>query len=284
MHRPDRSCSALAALSASGLALAAPAVAAPAPAARPVAHAAAPDELVVGYVAGATPAAQERARGRAGAVRAERVVAARADRAEVELVRLPAGKARDAAVRELESDPAVEYAEPNWIYTAPGDRPTTRTTPTAPCGACTATATTPANPYGSQAAEAWAAGHTGSSERLRRRHRRGHPVHPPRPRRQHLDQPVRPGRRRRQRRQRLRRRRPRLGLRQRRQHASTTAAPRVARRPRHARRRHHRRRGGNGSGVAGVNWNVTMISGKFLGRNGGSRPPTRSRRSTTSPT
>jgi thermitase len=27
--------------------------------------------------------------------------------------------------------------------------------------------------------------------------------------------------------------------------------------------------GGNGIGVAGVNWNVTLISGKFLGRNGG---------------
>jgi subtilisin-like proprotein convertase family protein len=29
-------------------------------------------------------------------------------------------------------------------------------------------------------------------------------------------------------------------------------------------------KGGNGQGVAGVNWNVTMISGKFLGPNGGS--------------
>ena len=28
-------------------------------------------------------------------------------------------------------------------------------------------------------------------------------------------------------------------------------------------------RGGNGAGVAGVNWNVTLISGKFLGRRGG---------------
>jgi subtilisin family serine protease len=116
VHRPT-ALLALAALSASGLALATPAVAAPAPGASPVAHAAAPDELVVGYVAGATPAAQARARARAGAVRAERVVPARADRAEVELVRLPAGKAREAAVRELESDPAVAYAEPNWTYT-----------------------------------------------------------------------------------------------------------------------------------------------------------------------
>ena len=28
-------------------------------------------------------------------------------------------------------------------------------------------------------------------------------------------------------------------------------------------------RGGNGAGVVGVNWNLTLISGKFLGRNGG---------------
>jgi len=28
-------------------------------------------------------------------------------------------------------------------------------------------------------------------------------------------------------------------------------------------------KGGNGAGVVGVNWNVTLISGKFLGRNGG---------------
>ena len=160
MHRPT-ALLALAALSASGLALAAPAVAAPAPAASPTAHAAAPDELVVGYVAGATPAAQERARGRAGAVRAERVVPARADRAEVELVRLPAGKGRDAAVRELESDPAVAYAEPNWTYT----HQATSTDPYSTNGSLWGTygdASTPANQYGSQAAEAWSLGNTGS--------------------------------------------------------------------------------------------------------------------------
>ena len=33
--------------------------------------------------------------------------------------------------------------------------------------------------------------------------------------------------------------------------------------------RHHRRAGGNAQGVAGVNWNVTIISGKFLGPTGG---------------
>ena len=162
MHRPTVLLC-LAALSASGLALAAPAVAAPAPGASPVAHAAAPDELVVGYVAGATPAAQERARGKADAVRAERVVAARADRAEVERVKLPAGKARAAAIRELESDPAVAYAEPNWIYT----HQATSTDPYFTDGrlwGAYGDASVPANTFGSQAAEAWAAGHTGSDQ------------------------------------------------------------------------------------------------------------------------
>ena len=165
MHRPS-ALLCLAALSASGLALAAPAVAAPAPAASPVAAAAAaPDELVVGYVAGASPAAQERARGRAGAARVERVVPARADRAEVELVRLPAGKAREAAVRELESDPAVAYAEPNWTYThqaAAADPFVTDGRLWGVYGDAASTAKQ-TNQYGSQAAEAWARGNTGSS-------------------------------------------------------------------------------------------------------------------------
>ena len=41
--------------------------------------------------------------------------------------------------------------------------------------------------------------------------------------------------------------------------------------------------GGNGTGVAGVNWNVTMISAKFLGPNGG-RSAMPSRPWTTRPT
>ena len=161
MHRPT-ALLCLAALSATGLVLAAPAVAAPAPAASPVVAAAVPDELLVGYVPGAAPAAQERARGRAGAVRVERVVPARADRAEVELVRIPAGKARATAIRELESHPAVAYAEPNWIYT----HQATSSDPYFTNGSLWGMygdGSSPANQYGSQAAEAWAANHTGAA-------------------------------------------------------------------------------------------------------------------------
>ena len=154
----------LTALTATGLALATPAGAAPpaAGSAAAGAPAAAPGEVVVGYVGGATAPQRERARGRAAAVRAERVVAARAGRAEVELVRLPAGKDRAAAIRQLEADPAVAYAEPNWTYT----RAATATDPYVTDGrlwGMYGDASKPANAYGSQAAEAWANGHTGSS-------------------------------------------------------------------------------------------------------------------------
>ncbi len=160
----------LGALAASGLAVPAAAVAAPAVAAPAQATAAAvPDELVVGYVAGADATDRGRARGRAGAVRTERVVAAAADRTEVELVRLPAGKGREQAIAELEADPAVAYAEPNWTYTTQA-RPSAKpggSTPTAPVdyfanGSLWGMYGDARNAYGSQAAEAWARGNVGS--------------------------------------------------------------------------------------------------------------------------
>lgn len=163
----------LGALAASGLALSGPATAAPAGQASPVAAAAVPDELVVGYVAGASENERGRARGRAGAVRKERVVAAAADRTEVELVRLPAGRDRDAAIAELQSDPAVAYAEPNWIYThqaKPSAKPGGSATPPVDYFAngslwgMYGETSAPANTFGSQAAEAWAGGNTGSAD------------------------------------------------------------------------------------------------------------------------
>ena len=174
MHRPSVLLCA-ATLGLSGLVAVTPATAtaAPAPQASAASAAAPADELVVGYAAGATPAEHSRARGRASASFAERVVAASADRTEVELVRLPQGKDRDQAVAELQSDPAVAYAEPNWTYSVQG-KPTAGGKPVA---GGTATpdyftngslfgmygdASAPANQYGSQAAEAWARGSVGS--------------------------------------------------------------------------------------------------------------------------
>ena len=126
-----------------------------------------PDELVVGYVAGATTDQRERARGRAAARFAERVVAAKSDRTEVELVRLPQGTNRDQAIAELQSDPAVAYAEPNWVYThqgKPGGGPTPDYFSGGSLWGMYGDAFGPLNSYGSQADEAWSAGHTGSKD------------------------------------------------------------------------------------------------------------------------
>jgi subtilisin family serine protease len=132
---------------------AAPASGQPAPQAEDAPRAV-PNELLVGYEPGATPEQRAQARSRAQAVLEERVVAAAADRVEVELVRVPAGLGIAAAARELEADPAVAYAEPNWIYTH------------------TATSNDPyftngslwgmGGNFGSSASSAWAANHTGN--------------------------------------------------------------------------------------------------------------------------
>ncbi len=154
-----------AALTLSGLGAVGTAAAAPAPQASPTATQAVPDELVVGYVAGASAAQRERARGRASARLEERIVAAAADRAEVELVRLPQGKNRDQAVAELQSDPAVAYAEPNYLlsHQATATDPIfTSTNVAQDLWGMYGDASIPTNTFGSQAAEAWTAGNTGS--------------------------------------------------------------------------------------------------------------------------
>jgi subtilisin family serine protease len=152
----------VAALGAAGLAISTPAAAAPAEQASSTALEAVAGDLLVGYVEGASPAARERARGRAAAQLEEQVVAAAAGRATVELVRLPSSKSRDEAIAELQADPAVAYAEPNWVYTTDA----TASDPYLTNGSLWGMygdASSPANQYGSQAAEAWAAGRTGSA-------------------------------------------------------------------------------------------------------------------------
>ena len=79
---------------------------------------------------------------------------------DLELLRLPPGLAVAAAIRGLSGDAAVEFAEPNWIY----QHDATATDPYFTNGSLWGMygdASSPTNQYGSQAAEAWAAGHTG---------------------------------------------------------------------------------------------------------------------------
>ena len=122
-------------------------------------------EVLVQFKPGAGDAEKQRARGRVQAEAME-VVAAAAGRSDgkgdLELVRVPAGISVAAAARGLEADAAVEFAEPNWIY----EHQATANDPYYTDGSLWGMygdASSPANQYGSQASEAWARGNIGSS-------------------------------------------------------------------------------------------------------------------------
>jgi subtilisin family serine protease len=123
-----------------------------------------PDELLVQYRQGVSDADKGAARGRIGAVHVEPIVSElwRLDfKGDLELVRIPPGIGIAAAVRGLEMDPAVEFAEPNWIYHHTATSNDTYYTNGSLWGMY-GDATTPSNSFGSQAGEAWARGNTGS--------------------------------------------------------------------------------------------------------------------------
>jgi subtilisin family serine protease len=78
---------------------------------------------------------------------------------DLHLVRLPFGLGVAAAMRGLQNEQAVEFAEPNWVYRHQASSNDTYYTNGSLWGMY-GDASSPANPYGSQAAEAWAAGKT----------------------------------------------------------------------------------------------------------------------------
>jgi subtilisin family serine protease len=115
----------------------------------------APAELLVAYKAGANENDFRQVRGRLGASLME-IVRERSG-SRLELLRIPASVSMEAAVRLLEADIAVEYAEPNWIYTHQAASNDTYYTNGSLWGMY-GDATSPANAFGSQAGEAWANG------------------------------------------------------------------------------------------------------------------------------
>ena len=124
-----------------------------------------PGELLVQYRPGASEEGKDAARARVGAAHKELIVSERWRqdfKGDLELVRIPPGIGIAAAVRGLETDPAVEFAEPNWIYHHTEVSNDPYYTGGSLWGMYGNT-TTPSNPYGSQAGEAWAAGNTGYS-------------------------------------------------------------------------------------------------------------------------
>ncbi|MFM8944798.1 MAG: S8 family serine peptidase [Actinomycetota bacterium] len=146
-----------------------PAVAAPSSTPTPAPAASGGDYRVgvvlVGFELGASAAQRDAARAAVGATR-HRTISPLAPDAEV--LRLPEGMAVGAAIAALRGRPGVRDAEADLLYRLDA-------TSNDPCyvasGGCGGydlwgmygDTTTPANAYGSQAGEAWAAGATGSS-------------------------------------------------------------------------------------------------------------------------
>ena len=124
-----------------------------------------PDEVLVQYLPGISEQTKVAARARVNATFREGVVNAqwrRDGKGDLELVKLPPGLSIAAAVRSLETDPFVEFAEPNWVYQHSATFNDPYYTSGSLWGMYGGT-TTPANQFGIQAGAAWANGNTGSS-------------------------------------------------------------------------------------------------------------------------
>jgi len=124
-----------------------------------------PGELLVQFRGEATDEDKGRALGRISGEDLEniRTQAARNDgRGDLVLARFQPDLPQAAAIRALKDDPSVEFAEPNFIYTHQAVSNDPLYTNGSLWGMY-GDATTPANQFGSQAGEAWAVGHTGSS-------------------------------------------------------------------------------------------------------------------------
>jgi subtilisin family serine protease len=125
-----------------------------------------PGELIVQFQPGISAQGKAQALGRVGAKHEDLLVgeAWRGDRkGDLELVSLPPGIGIAAAVRGLEQDANVEFAEPNWIYFHMDTSNDTYYTNGSLWGMYGDTSPLKTNLYGSQAGEAWAAGKTDCS-------------------------------------------------------------------------------------------------------------------------
>lgn len=125
-----------------------------------------PDEMLVQFRPGVTEAHKEEVLSRVGGVSMEMVARGQNDRSaqrgDLELVRIPFGMQVADAVRGMSRDPAVAFAEPNWVYTLQA----TSNDPLYTNGSLWGMygdGTSPANQFGSRAGEAWARGNTCSS-------------------------------------------------------------------------------------------------------------------------
>ena len=135
-----------------------------------------PGEVLVQYRPGVTLVSQVQARGSVGAAaNAAEAIDATTMRAaglgKLELIHLPVNGSVETSIQALRANPNVAYAEPNWIYTtdAVSNDPyyTTNSRLWGMYSNDQPSAVGPSgttNPYGSQAEKAWAAGATGSNQ------------------------------------------------------------------------------------------------------------------------
>jgi subtilisin family serine protease len=123
-----------------------------------------PGEVIVKFRAGASEESRGAAMRAANAAIGERIrtaaMARRGDDEGITVVR--SGRPTPEAIAALQQSDAVEYAEPNWVYQHTATSTDTYFANGSLWGMY-GDASTPANQFGSQAAEAWAAGHTGST-------------------------------------------------------------------------------------------------------------------------
>ena len=122
------------------------------------------NEILIQFEPGASEIDKASARDRIGAFQKqplETMPLRSAGLGDLELASIPPGLMIAEAARRLESHPAVRFSEPNWIYA----HQATSNDPYYTNGSLWGmygNATSPANQYGSQAGKAWAEGHTGS--------------------------------------------------------------------------------------------------------------------------
>lgn len=154
--------SVLALVAAASVALATPALAADgnSSAAAPIAAKHVPNQVLVGFAPGSPAADRAAARSAVSAASSERLSPLASD---AELWTLAPGRSVEDAIATLTRNPNIRYAEPNYIL----ETAATSNDPSYTNGSLWGMygdATSPANQFGSQAAEAWAAGATGTAE------------------------------------------------------------------------------------------------------------------------
>ena len=117
-------------------------------------------EVLIQFRPGASASDQRNARAEVNARRKELLHADRAG--EIELAEVPVGLPLATAIAVLSRNPAVSFAEPNWVY----EHMATSNDPYFIDGSLWGMSgpnTVPSNSFGSRAAEAWASDKTGSS-------------------------------------------------------------------------------------------------------------------------